>query len=221
MNIKETMSGIGAGIIPIALIALWINGCNHGIKKHDIDPWSANFFVCWYYGAEKFWHKTDTTELNENVKLAFYLLMADLKTVEPKKQIEFSDAKKSFKRILKTCEDNEIEYIKEGAKTLLDIKDKFETQVYLAIINYKRTKQFSLSQSDSITILTKKLSKYGLDNEMNALSKSIEKLTNEFQSQLEERPDILDHKDLRDEVLKKDLEKGFQARRELFDNLFK
>lgn len=220
MNIKETMSGIGVGIIPIALIALWINGCNHGTKKHDVDPWSSNFFVCWYYGAEKFWHKTDTTELNDNIRVATYLLMWDPQTTDPKKQLDYNEAKKLFKKILASSEGDELKYIKEGAKTYLDFKNKFEEECYDAMLNCKLTKVFTIHQSDSSILLAKKLSKYGLDKEMKELSESMEKLNKAIQEKLDEDPDAFNEKAFDDNTLKASVDKGIEERKILFDNLF-
>ena len=75
MNLKEKLNDALVYIIPILLIGLWIIGAFHGKKKHNIDPFSSSFFVCWYYGLETLWHKTDFNELNDDIKVAAFLIM--------------------------------------------------------------------------------------------------------------------------------------------------
>ena len=72
---KEKLKDASAYIVPILLIGLWVLGAFHGKKKHNVDPFSSTFFVCWYYGLETIWHKTDYKELNDDIKVVAYLIM--------------------------------------------------------------------------------------------------------------------------------------------------
>ena len=220
MYIKDKLSSVAAYILPIAFIALWINGCNHGQKKHNIDPWSSNFFVCWYYGAEKFWHKTDYTELNDNVRVAIYLLMANIQTIDPKEQLEFNQAKKDFKKVLANCDSKEIEYIKDGTKTYLAFKNDFENQCFQAFVNYPKTQRFDLKQSDSSILLTKKLSTFGLEKEMKELTDGIENISTQIKEKLEANPNYIDETLLEKAKLEDNVKKGIEARQKIFDELF-
>lgn len=220
MNIKKTLSDSATFLIPALLIGLWILGAFHGKKKHNVDPFSSNFFVCWYYGAETFWHKTDYTELNDNVRVAIYLLMANTQTIDPKEQLEFNQAKKDFKKVLENLDSKEISYIKKGTETYLAFKDDFENQCYNAFLDYQQTKNFNLKQSDKSIQLTKELSTYGLEKEMKEVTDGIENVSKQIKEKIETNPNYVDEILLDKEKLEANVKNGIEARKKIFQEIF-
>jgi hypothetical protein len=185
MNIKEKLSNASSYIIPILLIGLWIVGAFHGKKKHNIDPFSSNFFVCWYYGLETMWHKTDYSELNDNIKVVAYLIMQKPSGIEAKEQLEFNETKKDLKKVLEKLDTKELDYIKAGTKTFVDFMTLYQDDIIKAFLNYKTSKIFDLKFSDKTIKLSEKCSKYGLDKEMNNFKVEMEKIKTNLKEKLE------------------------------------
>lgn len=220
MSLKEKLSNASLYIIPILLIGLWIIGAFHGKKKHNVDLFSSSFFVCWYYGLETMWHKTDYKELNDNVRVAIYLLMANTQTIDPKEQLEFNQSKKDFKKVLENLDSKEIGYIKKGTETYLAFKDDFENQCYNAFLNYQETKNFILKQSDKSIQLTKELSTYGLEKEMKEATDGIENVSKQIKEKIEANPNYIDEILVEKEKLEANVKDGIEARKKIFQELF-
>jgi hypothetical protein len=192
MNIKEKLSNASSYIIPILLIGLWIVGAFHGKKKHNIDPFSSNFFVCWYYGLETMWHKTDYSELNDNIKVIAYLIMQKPSGIEAKEQLEFNETKKDLKKVLEKLDTKELDYIKAGTQTFVDFMTSYQDDIIKAFLNYKTSKIFNLKFSYKTIKLSEKCTKYGLDKEMNNFKVEMEKIKTNLKEKLESGAETFD-----------------------------
>lgn len=202
------------------MIALYINGCNHARKKHDMDIGGNNVFLGFYYGVEHLWHKSNCAELNDNVRVAIYLLMTDTENIDPSDRLKFNQAKKEFKAIIENCDKSEVEHIKIGAQTYLDYKNRLETELSNGLLNYIETQKFAWSQSDSSKLLLKKLSSYGLENEMKEVTDSISAKITYMQNELSQNNEYYEQIRQQQQYIPVKLKKGIEARQRIFDDLF-
>lgn len=205
MNLKKSLSDASGYLIPILLIGLWIVGAFHGKKKHNVDPFSANFFVCWYYGLETMWHKTDYKELNDDIKVATFLIMQKPNGIDAKQQLEFNETKKDLKKVLAKLDTKEINYIKSGVDAFVKFMASFQNDMINGFLNYKTTKILDLNYSEQTRSLAKKCSSLGLDKEMKDMDIELEKIKSSLKEKLESNSQnfdesILDEKKLRDEA---------------------
>lgn len=208
MNLKEKLSDASVYIIPILLIGLWIVGAFHGKKKHNVDPFSSNFFVCWYYGLETLWHKTDYKELNDNIKVVAYLIMQKPIGIDAREQLEFNETKKDLKKVLEKLDTKEMDYVKAGTKTFVDFIASFQDDMINTFLNYKTSKIFDLKFSDKTTKLSEQANTYGLDKEINDMKGEMEKLEINLNEKMEDGSEtfdesLIDEKKMKDDATQK------------------
>ena len=218
MYFKENLLSFKTFLMWAAFIALWISGCNHAKKKHDLNLTSAYFLISWYYGLERFWHKTDYVELNDNVRVAIYIMMSHNQTIDPQKQMELNEAKKKFKTVLETYDAEEIKYIKEGTEAYMLLKNDFENQGLKTFTKYQQTGIFEFTPSNSSVILTKKLSTYGLEEEMKNIVAEEKKFYEEMKEKIEINSNLLDEIDK--SAMLENFRIGVEERKAIFTELF-
>ncbi len=179
-------------IIPIFLMLLFIKGCTHAQKKHNVaDVFSDNFFVCWYYGVESFWHSSDQTELNENVKAGIYILMKYPNGIDPTEQLEFNNNKSKFKDLLQKYDKQEIRYIANGTMAYLNFKNEFERESLNSILTAKEKGIFEFNLTPKMDSLLSILSKYGLDEELKDMVTEVKKISEACNRKLKEDPNFI------------------------------
>jgi len=217
MNIKKVLGDSASFLVPALVIGLWILGAFHGKKKHNIDPFSSNFLVCWYYGLEVIWHKTDYKELNDDVKVAVFLIISKPDTFDPKAQLEFNESKKDFKKVIDKLDKKELAYVKDGTNMFINYISAFQKDMIETFANYKTSRQFTPTESDNTKRIYKKCLTYGLEKEMQELKRSLDDFTNNFKDKLETGSEdidesLIDEEKIRLEVSKKavDIKKTFQ-----------
>ncbi|MEO7310717.1 MAG: hypothetical protein ABIX01_09975 [Chitinophagaceae bacterium] len=207
-KLKNILGNILPILIPVLLIGLWILGAVHGKKKHNVDPFSANFFVCWYYGLETFWHKLDYKELNDDIKVAAYLIMQKPTGIDAKEQLDFNETKKGLKEVLEKLDSKETDYVKSGVNTFVEFMSSIQDDIINALLNYKTAKIFDISVSDKTKSLSKKCASFGLEKEMKEMETELEKIKNTFNEKLEGNSQhfdesLIDEKKLKDEAVQK------------------
>lgn len=208
IKLKNILANILPILIPVLLIGLWILGAVHGKKKHNVDPFSSNFFVCWYYGFETFWHKTDYKELNDDIKVAAYLIMQKPTGIDAKEQLDFNETKKELKKVLEKLDNKETDYVKSGVNTFVEFMASFQDDMINALLNFKTTKVFDISVSEKTKSLSKKCSSFGLDKEMKDMETELEKMKSTFKEKQENNSQpfdesLIDEKKLKDEAVQK------------------
>lgn len=202
-------------IIPISLIGLGFYGDYHAFKKHNKE--NPHILLCVYYGFESLWHSYDYGELNDNVKVAIYLLMYDHNSIDPKSQLEFNQSKKEFKKVINKCDQKEIEYIKNGATTYLEMKNDFENQCYNALVNYTPNQTIKIENNKQ---LLKKLSTFGLEKEIKELDQMENSLNSEMNEQLSSNSDYFAIIQNQKDIMKNQLKKEIEFRDKLLNELF-
>lgn len=220
MNIKKTLSDSAGFIIPALLIGLWILGAFHGKKKHNVDPFSSNFFVCWYYGLEVMWHKIDYKELNDDVKVAVFLIMSKPDNLDAKAQLEFNETKKDFKKVIDKLDKKELNYVKAGTNTFVDYTASIQKDMVKAFLDFKATKQFNATQSENSIALSKKCSSYGLDKEMQDVKTGLDELTKTFKEKYESDSESFDESLIDEEKMKKEMTQKFESIKKTFQEIF-
>lgn len=211
MSIKEKLNDASVYIIPILLIGLWIVGAFHGKKKHNIDPFSSNFFVCWYYGLETMWHKTDYKELNDDIKVIAYLIMQKPNGIDAKEQLEFNETKKDLKKVLANLDTKEIDYVKAGTKTFVDFMASFQEDMIKAFVDYKTTKTLDLKFSDNTIKLAETCTSYGLGEEMNGMKVEMEKMKTTLKEKMESGSETFDESLIDEKIMKEDASQKLNA----------
>ncbi len=208
MNLKEKLNDALVYIIPILLIGLWVIGAFHGKKKHNIDPFSSSFFVCWYYGLETMWHKTDFNELNDDIKVAAFLIMQKPTGIDAKEQLDFNETKKDLKKVLENLDKKETDYVKLGVNTFVEFMASLQDDMIDGCLKYKVTKTFDLDMNEKTKKLSKKCSSFGLDKEMKEWETELDKMKSNLKEKAESNSQIfdeslLDEKKLKDDATKK------------------
>ena len=122
------------------------------------------------------WHKIDYKELNDDIKVAAFLIIGKPDGIDAKEQLEFNETKKEFKQILEKLSSKEINYVKSGVNTFVEYMESFQDDMINGFLNYKIAKRFDLSFSDKTINLSKKCSSLGLDKEMKDMETDLEKL---------------------------------------------
>lgn len=202
-------------IIPISLIVLGFYGDYHASKKHNKE--NPHIFLCVYYGFESFWHSYDYSELNDNVRVAIYLLMHDHNSIDPKSQLEFNKSKKELKAVINKCDQKEVEYIKSGVAAYLEMKNDFENQCYNALVNYVPNQKIKIESNKQ---LIKKLSTFGLEKEIKELDQMEKNLNAEMNEQLSNNSDYIEIIKNQKDTMKNELKKGIEFRNTLLNELF-
>jgi hypothetical protein len=214
MNLKK-ITEYFVYIIPISLIGLGFYGDYHASKKHNKE--NPHIFLCVYYGFESFWHIYDYSELNDNVRVAIYLLMFDHNSIDPKSQLEFNQSKKEFKAVINKCDQKEFEYIKNGVTTYLEMKNDFEKQCYNAIVNYSPNQTIKIENNKQ---LLKKLSTFGLEKEINEIYQMEKNLNSEMNEKLRNNLEFSEIVNSQKDIMKNQLEKEIEFRNTLLNELF-
>jgi hypothetical protein len=204
MNVKDKLSDASGYLIPILLVGLWIVGAFHGNKKHNVDPFSSNFIVCWYYGLETMWHKTDYKELNDDIKVVAYLIMQKPRGIDAKEQLKFNENKKDLKKVLQKLNTKEMDYVKAGTIAYLDLLASFQDDLINALLDYKTSKILDYKFSYKTTKLSGKCNKYGLDKETNDLKVEMEKLKSSLKEKIEGGKEIFDESLIDEKKIKDD-----------------
>jgi hypothetical protein len=151
-------------LLPVAIVSIWILGLVHGKKRHEVDPLEFDgFYMCFYYGVEKFWHPIDYKALNDNVTIGASLLLYKIESKSPKEELEFVEAKEDYKKRLKKLSEKELLYVKEGVRTYLEFYASSQDDVFEALHEFKTTKNFVLSVSANTSKLAEKCKTYGLE----------------------------------------------------------
>ncbi len=202
---KKIIGDLVSWIIPSLLIGLFIVGAIHGKKKHNVDPFSANFFVCWYYGIETVWHKTDFKELNDDIKVVVFLIMTKPVNSDAKDQLEFNETKKDIKKVIEKLDSKELEYVKSGVTTFIDYTASFQQDMIDGMMQFKQTQKMNISLSKKTNSLAKKCTDFGLEKEMNELKSAIEKFSLSIKEKMENNPYSIDKTLIQEDVMKAEM----------------
>ena len=220
MNIKEKISDAFTYVISILLIGLWILGAFHGSEKHNVNPFSSNFCVCWYYGLETIWHKTNYNELNDNVKVAAYLVMQQHNNFDAAEQLKFNETKKDLVKIIETLDKKEIIYMKTGTICFADYLASYINDMINASIIYKNSKNLELIYSENTKSLSEKCKTYGLETEITTINNETEKILIRRKESIELNKENFDDNSIDINKMKEDSKKKIELYNQTIKEIF-
>lgn len=204
MKIKNILEQVGAFVVPAIIIGVWILGAFHGSKKHNTDPFSESFFVCWYYGLETMWHKTDFTELKENVQVGTFLIMQKPDGFNAKEQLEYNETKKKFKKILTKLDQKEKDYVHAGVNSFVDYMESFQKDMIEALLSYKQSRIMNLNFSQATLSKSQKCSSFGLGKEMKDMENELDKIRANLKSNIANDPKAFDENLMDEQKMKQE-----------------
>lgn len=220
MNNRKSLSRVLTFIIPALIIGLWVLGAFHAKKKHNINPLSSDFFVCWYYGLEIMWHQTDYKELNDEIKTAALLIMAEKNNVDPLAQPKINERIIKFKKSISKLDKKEFAYVKKGANTFVEYLASLQQDMINAVIDFKETREFTVSESDNSIRLSKECSSYGLEDQIQQLKDEMSEITKRFNEQIDNNSDEIDESLIDEEKLKVEGTEKFKDIIKAFEEIF-